>query len=161
LDIRRAFFQSLLCGAKAGFTYGAHGLWGWHKENAKIGAILFSGTPYYWRTALGFEGAWDTALCVHITNNYGLQDLNPMADTHENVEPWFLAADDRMDHFALYLPVAVPATLPFNAADYECDLYMLDSRRIGKPKFCAAEQGSILIMPEIEGDALILGKRRA
>ena len=31
-DIRKAIWQSLLSGAKAGVAYGAHGIWSWHKR---------------------------------------------------------------------------------------------------------------------------------
>ena len=160
LDIRRAFFQSLLCGAQAGFTYGAHGIWSFHHEGDLFPSTEFSGTPYPWRTALGFEGAWDAAYCVELVGEYGLGKLVPLADTSGEVEPWFLAADPGRELFALYLPSAAPATIPLDATAYDCRLFQLGTRRIGRPSFSTTTEGSRLSMPNAEGDVLVIGRIR-
>jgi hypothetical protein len=44
-QVRRAVWQSLLSGAKAGVTYGAHGLWGWYSEGKEFFNLSYSGKP--------------------------------------------------------------------------------------------------------------------
>ena len=160
IDIRRAFFQSVLCGAKAGFAYGAHGVWGFHRAGDPFPSTEFSGTPYPWRTALRFEGAWDASYCVRLFEDFGLRSLLPVADDASGVEPWFLAVDPDRSRFALYLPSAAPAEIPLDASAYECRLHQLGPRRIGVPRFVPTAGGSRLSMPDAEGDVLVLGRKR-
>jgi hypothetical protein len=108
---------------------------------------------------LGFEGAWDAAFCVELVGEYGLRKLVPLADTAGEVEPWFLAADPGRELFALYLPSAAPATIPLDATAFDCRLFQLGPRRIGRPKFIATSGGSRLSMPDTEGDILIIGRK--
>ncbi|MBB3128444.1 hypothetical protein FHS19_003098 [Paenibacillus rhizosphaerae] len=54
--VRRAMWSSLLAGAKAGFTYGAHGMWSWHREDERF---LNGESLPGWETAMRFEGAWE------------------------------------------------------------------------------------------------------
>ncbi|MDQ0222425.1 apiosidase-like domain-containing protein [Streptococcus moroccensis] len=60
-DVRKVAWQSILAGANAGITYGAHGIWSWHDENLYFDSSIGEAfeTPYDWREALKFEGASD------------------------------------------------------------------------------------------------------
>ncbi|MBC8932636.1 DUF4038 domain-containing protein, partial [Escherichia coli] len=37
-DVRKAAWQSVLSGAIAGISYGAHGIWSWHEEGSTFGS---------------------------------------------------------------------------------------------------------------------------
>ncbi len=45
-DVRKAFWQSVLSGAKAGFTYGAHGIFSWHTKGAAFTSEEWSKIPF-------------------------------------------------------------------------------------------------------------------
>lgn len=60
-EVRRAAWQSILAGACAGITYGAHGIWNWYTKGMKKNRILGEGfdTARVWQDALMFPGAWE------------------------------------------------------------------------------------------------------
>jgi hypothetical protein len=60
-DVRRTSWVSLLSGAGAGISYGAHGLWPWHRDGQAYGPIHY-GMPLDWRRALTLESGEDLAL---------------------------------------------------------------------------------------------------
>lgn len=45
-DVRKAVWQSLLSGASAGFAYGAHDIWPWHRNSSEFKGQEFSGEPF-------------------------------------------------------------------------------------------------------------------
>ena len=72
-DVRRSSWQSVLGGASAGITYGAHGIWSWHNR----GESFPPGYPYPadWHEALNFVGAMDVSYIKSLVTEYGLVDL--------------------------------------------------------------------------------------
>lgn len=79
-DVRRALWQSLLSGGSAGITYGAHGIWSWHKQGKKFGIGIGEcfDEPFYWRDALKFEGAWDYSFAKWLFDKYDLCGIKPI-----------------------------------------------------------------------------------
>jgi hypothetical protein len=55
---------SLLSGASAGITYGAHGLWPWHRDGQSYGVLMY-GQPLDWRAALALDSGEDMARLKH------------------------------------------------------------------------------------------------
>lgn len=76
-DCRKAFWQSVLSGAKAGVAYGAHGIWSWHKKGKEFCSVPFSGVPYDWRTALRLKGAWDAVFAKWMMESFRLFTIEP------------------------------------------------------------------------------------
>lgn len=74
-DVRKAMWQSLLSGAKAGITYGCHGIWPWHKTGKNWKQNYQP--PYDWRIALFFPGAWDASYIKWIFEEFDLFDIQP------------------------------------------------------------------------------------
>ena len=62
-EVRRTAWQSVLSGASAGVSYGAHGVWSWHHNGQSFDSFIRKGAgfalPYDWHDALKFEGAED------------------------------------------------------------------------------------------------------
>lgn len=77
-DVRQAVFSSVLSGADAGVTYGAHGIWSWHHAGADFGLSIGEGfdTPFDWHDALHFPGASDLQIVKKVIEKYF-----PMAST--------------------------------------------------------------------------------
>ncbi|HCS74156.1 MAG TPA: hypothetical protein DIW17_09805, partial [Clostridiales bacterium] len=57
--VRYVAWISILAGANAGITYGAHGLWSWHREGEVFANESMWMMPEDWRIALRYEGAND------------------------------------------------------------------------------------------------------
>lgn len=75
-DVRKAAWQSLLAGANAGVTYGAHGIWSWHT----VGAPFLYEHPYDWYEALQAPGADDFSFLKHLAERLNLAELVPQQD---------------------------------------------------------------------------------
>lgn len=62
-EVRMAAWQSVLSGAGAGVSYGAHGIWSWHHNGESFDSFIRKGAgfalPFDWHEALQFEGAND------------------------------------------------------------------------------------------------------
>ena len=89
-DCRASAWGSILSGATAGVTYGAHGVWNW-QTSASHGSALGEGfdAPFRWQECLQFPGAWDYGLIplvVEELTDGGKRALEPAQE---------LLADDR------------------------------------------------------------------
>ncbi len=81
--VRRRIWESVIGGASAGVTYGAHGLWGWHRSGEDFTSVNFSGTPLDWREALFLPGSDDAARCRAITEQEGICRFAPRPEDSE------------------------------------------------------------------------------
>jgi Protein of unknown function (DUF4038) len=116
--VRRQIWQSVVAGASAGVTYGAHGLWGWHRSGDPFSSVHFSGLPLDWREALFLPGAADAAACRRIAEQEGLLTLAgpdaaelSVADDGWGADQVIIGADARSGTAAVYLPHGGPVTL--------------------------------------------------
>lgn len=80
-DVRQAAWSSVLSGANAGITYGAHGIWSWHRQGKKFGIVEGEGfdAPFDWRDALHFGGADDMALMKQFVSQQFPDGIVPVA----------------------------------------------------------------------------------
>lgn len=110
-DVRKASWQSVLAGADAGLTYGAHGIWSWHKEGKKFGIVEGEGFdyPFDWRDAIKFRGADDVGFLKEII----------LQDAKKEVEPINVVLNKREaikvarlgDKYLVYVPVNTQVNL--------------------------------------------------
>jgi len=155
-DVRRALWSSLLSGAKAGFTYGAHGLWSWHRQGERF---LNGDSLSDWQTALRFEGAWDCGFAKWLFERYGLYDLEPAA-LIANPSPHIrMAMTPDGGAAAVYLPDSVNLRLRLRADAYEWELIELQGRRILKPEWRLDGGESVMLRHDFNSDALLVGRR--
>jgi len=116
-DVRRRIWESVVGGASAGVTYGAHGLWGWHRGDDAFSSVGFSGTPLDWREALTLPGAVSAAACRRIVEAEGLGligeagDAVTVADTGWGADQVVVGADLGSGVAVVYLPHGGPVTL--------------------------------------------------
>lgn len=121
-DTRRALWQSLLAGAGAGITYGAHGVWNWQKEGmpaqrlvrnpgeapVSFGEGFLRAMP--WDAALDFPGAADYAFARRFFEQAACGAPQPCQEILTQYAPQVRAA--RWGRQVLiYLPVNAPLTL--------------------------------------------------
>ena len=154
--VRRAIWQSLLSGAKAGVTYGAHGIWSWHDHAKNFPNAEFSSMPYPWHTALRFPGAWDAGYARFLFETYGLFDLASRGTPKGSNEEVRIAASPAKDKIAVYMPHATEIILDADLRGYELLLIDLAERRIGRPRCRIEDKGTKILLPDFNADALFL-----
>jgi Protein of unknown function (DUF4038) len=160
-DVRKAAWQSLLSGASAGITYGAHGIWSWHKKGKGFGLIgeAFD-RPYDWKDALKFEGAWDYAFAKKIFKLFDLYDLQPQDIVLKNTDEIRVASSIGSTKIAIYVPVNTVLKLDQLFEDYEFTIIDLEHRRFGEASVSYEENITIIDMHGFEADVLIIGEKK-
>jgi len=74
--VRHVAWVSILSGAAAGITYGAHGLWPWHRTNEPYRQVNY-GLPLSWREALDLPSGEDMGILKRILTDFRWSDLKP------------------------------------------------------------------------------------
>lgn len=160
MSLRCAAWQSLLSGASAGITYGAHGLWSLHKRGQAFSSIAFSNAPFDWRTALRFPGAWDLASARALFEMHDLFGLAP-CDLLDEVYPSIrMAAAKDLSTLAVYAPFACDIHLRLPLDGYEVWLYDLSAMHRLNPEIVVEGDRTTLIMPEVNSDLLYIAKKQ-
>ncbi|WP_018883182.1 apiosidase-like domain-containing protein [Paenibacillus massiliensis] len=159
-DARKAAWQSLLAGGGAGITYGAHGIWSWHKQGKKFGIVEGEGfdAPYDWREAVRFEGAWDYSFIKYVFESYNLIGISP-ADIVLNETPEIRAAANDTT-IVLYIPVNTKVRLNLDVQDYSFTTIDLTARRFACTEITTHDGKSVIAMHRFEKDVVVIGKRK-
>ena len=161
-DIRRAIWQSLLSGAKAGLAYGAHGVWGWYKHGKEFRNEDFGGKAFPWQAALKFKGAWDASFAKWLFEVYNLFELEPCYDGILN-ENEFQRSEIRMSaskdnkKVAIYVPYSVDVKVNMDLSGYEMNLINLTDKQISKPVISCENGISRIRMHDFNSDVLLIG----
>lgn len=161
LDVRKALWQSLLSGAGVGITYGAHGIWSWHKKNKKFGALgeVFD-KPYTWSDALRFDGAWDYSYSKWIFETYDLFGLKPVNGLIKKSPEIRIASTNEFEKFLIYIPINTTLIIEKEFNDYEFILVDLVNRYIAKPEINFKDGKTIISMHNFLEDVLVIAKRK-
>jgi hypothetical protein len=157
-DVRRAIWQSLLSGAKAGVTYGAHGIWSWQREERKYKHAAIYGIPYHWSIALHFPGAFDAAFAKWIFEKYDLFDIKPANEKLLN-ETSEIRVSEGKDKVAIYTPFNTEIKLKVDSSLYKWEGIELENRRVFKPKYKNEGDHAVIEMTGFNGDLLIIGTK--
>ncbi len=155
-DLRRAAWQSLLSGASAGITYGAHGLWGMHRTGQAFSSVPFSNMPFEWRTAVRFPGAWEMANARAIFEQYDLFGIAPFDGLDEKYDSIRMAATPDMEKIAIYAPHACDLHLKLSLEEYEIHLYEMETMHRLLPEAVTEGGRTTLLMPQVNSDLLYL-----
>ncbi|WP_420539309.1 DUF4038 domain-containing protein [Paenibacillus polymyxa] len=159
LDARKAAWHSLLAGGGAGITYGAHGIWSWHKKGKKFGIVEGEGfdSPYDWRTALRFEGAWDYSFIKYLFEMYNLIGIKPLDIVLNKTEEIRAAGNENT--LVLYIPVNTKVRLNINVQDYKFTTIDLAERRFAQTEVDVQADQSVIDMHGFESDVVIIGTK--
>jgi hypothetical protein len=158
-EVRRAVWQSLLSGAKAGVTYGAHGIWMFQHRGMAFNHEEFSGLPFLWREALHFEGAWDVSYARWLYENYRLFDLEPNQQLIEAPEQVRSAAAADLSVIAVYIPYVRNVVIHHDLSAYKCTLHLLDARRTASPALVFDGSDTMLSMAGYNTDSLFVARK--
>jgi len=155
--VRKAFWQSLLSGAKAGVAYGAHGLWNWHSRGLPFGSSDFSGLPFPWHEALQLPGATDAGYARWIFESFGLVEAEPLDSPLLSPDIRF-AASPTGNLFVAYAPFPADIPLGRDLSRHESFLVNLAERSIVRPVLRHGARGTTLALPDCNADILLVAR---
>lgn len=160
--IRKGIWQSVLSGAKAGITYGSHGVWGWYKGDKEFLNESYGSKAFRWEVALRFKGAWEASFTKWLFETFNLFDLEPVYDgiLNENIEQKNeirMAVSKDEKKLVLYMPYSTDVKLSMPIAGYDFTLINLADKQFSKP-IVRCENGLNLVkMHDFNSDILLIG----
>lgn len=157
-DVRKAAWQSILSGACAGITYGAAGIYSWHKTGAAFGTGTGEGfaTPKAWNDAMAFPGAWDYGFMMHILHHLNIKELIP-CDLLVNENPEIRCAKNETETcYLIYLPSNIALRIQLELQDKEIYIMDMKSKNITVPAYVIEKGQSVIEMHPFDEDALIM-----
>lgn len=162
-DIRRAGWMSLLSGACAGITYGAAGIYSWHKVKQTFGMGLGEGfdCPNAWNDAIHYSGAWDYGYMRYLFELYHFDELIPIDIIEKPNDQIRCAKTKDATTILLYVPVNTTIRLKDIDTSYEVQIIDLCERRIGYGSIEMKQDSALLSMHRFPQDCLyILTKKQ-
>lgn len=120
--VRKACWASVLGGASSGITYGAHGLWPWHRVGQDYPMAWLYGEPPTWEEAMHLEGGADIARLKCFMLELPWWELEPIDADEQSSRSWLAASHTCGYKTLLYYmesPGELAMSLPRNGADYE------------------------------------------
>ena len=115
--VRRAAWTSVLAGADAGITYGAHGVWPWYRRGERFWAAYGWGIPRPWESALELPGAQDYSTMKTFLAGFGGNSLEPDQSVLIGHDDSVRAAMIGDDVLLIYSPVQQSIRLDRSAID--------------------------------------------
>ena len=156
-EVRFAAWTSILSGACAGITYGAHGIWNWRTTNstgARPGNIF--GVPFLWQDALQFPGAWDYGFIKRFLEREGLSHLTPANDILDlGTEEVRMAKSDDGRYLA-FLPWSNEIRINAELKGYSAYAIDLENHFVATLKVTVADGRTVVEQHPFEGDALVV-----
>ena len=158
-DIRKAIWQSLLSGAKAGITYGAHGIWSWHKRGREFINAEFAGEPFDWKVALKLAGAWEASFAKWLFDVYNLFDIEPAPYIINQSSEIRMAASKKRNKVLIYIPYNIEVKISIDLSELTFVMINLNQKYFAKPKVLVKNGLSIIKMHDFNSDVLVIGLR--
>ncbi len=160
-DVRRAAYVSVLAGACAGITYGAAGIYSWHKVNKRFGTALGEGfdVPKSWEEAMAFPGAWDYGYLRLLLEELRVRELTPRQDLLINQTSDIRVAECKKNLLLLYVPYNTRVRLNMDLSGWDIKAIDLEDRFVACLGFEKKEGISVVDMHPFGQDALIVAKK--
>ena len=160
-DVRRAAYVSVLSGACAGITYGAAGIYSWHKVKKGFAHLLGEGfdMPKSWEEAMAFPGAWDYGYLKALFEEFKIEDLVPCQELLVNQTTDIRVAKSREDLMLVYVPCNTKVRLAGDFSGWDVKAIDLENRFVAYLDYTVKEEKTILEMHPFGQDALIVLKK--
>ncbi len=157
--VRRASWQSVLAGAKAGITYGAHGVWSWHKPDSSFSNASFSDKPFNSNIAMTFQGAYDIGYLRWLFESYHLFEVMPRNELllDDRAGSIRLACDAAMQRLVVYLPYTTEITINLELQDYQFYLHVIgQGNTLLRPNYITRDGKTIFDIYPMNADAVLV-----
>jgi len=160
-DIRKAAWSSIISGAFAGVTYGAHGVWNWKKIGVKPNPVLGEGfdESFPMQEALNFSGAWDYGFIKDFLMANGIVELKPVQDLLEDKSPEIRIAATIDERYLIYIPYATKLEIKKELIGYQAKAIDLETRRIARVKLECEDGKTFINKHSFQKDTVIILER--
>lgn len=160
-DIRRAAYMSVLSGACAGITYGAAGIYSWHKVDKGFATRLGEGfdMPKSWEEAMAFPGAWDYGYLKMLLEELGVTELEPVQELLANKTSDIRAAKGGEGLLLIYVPFNTKVRLHADLTGWDIRVLGLLERFAAHAHYTVTEGITAVEMHPFEQDALIIARK--
>lgn len=161
-DVRRAAYVSVLSGACAGITYGAAGIYSWHKVKKSFASLLGEGfdMPKSWEEAMSFRGAWDYGYLKMLLQELKVDGLTPRQDLLVNGTADIRVAQAGENLLLIYVPCNTKVRLNQELNGWEIKAIDLAERFVADIGFTIKEGKTVIDMHPFGQDALIIVKKK-
>lgn len=161
-DIRKAAWSSLLSGACAGVTYGAHGVWNWKKSGKQPNPVMGEGfdKSFPMQEALLFPGAWDYGYIADFMKELTVDELIPVSDLLEDKSSDIRMAMTTEGEYLIYMPYPTELLIKKELQGYQGKAINLSNRSVSKVGVCVTESSTRVLMHSFQEDTLILLKKQ-
>jgi len=157
-DVRRAAWNSILAGACAGITYGAHGIWNWQKINKPANPVLGEGfdAPFEWQQAIQFPGAWDYGWIRMFLETIHAGELTPANELLKNRTEEIRVAQTENKKWLIYLPHSTKVVLERELTGYRAWAVDLEKKRCAVIDCQAVNGNTVIALHPFENDTLLV-----
>ena len=157
-DVRRAAYVSVLSGACAGITYGAAGIYSWHKVKKGFASLLGEGfdMPKSWEEAMAFPGAWDYGYLKALLEELNVKELVPCQELLVNNTTDIRVAKSSDDLMLVYVPCNTKVRLAGDFSGWDVKAVDLENRFVAYLGYTVKEEKTILDMHPFAQDALLI-----
>ena len=155
--IRKAAWSSILSGACAGVTYGAHGIWNWKKVGYYANPMLGEGfdEPQPWQNAIQFPGAWDYGMIRHLLIEQQITELTPCRELIPEADEDIRIACGNEKYF-IYLPFNTKLSIHKDLEGYRCQAIDLLDKKIADLTLTKKKDNYITSMHPFQKDVLLI-----
>lgn len=170
-DVRRAAYASVLSGACAGITYGAAGIYSWHKVKKGFAMQLGEGfdMPKCWEDAMAFPGAWDYGylkmlmemLMKMLEKEYGVTQLEPAQELLANKTADIRVAKGAEGLLLVYVPFNTKIRLQTDLTGWDIRVLGLEERFAAYADYHVTDGVTVIQMHPFSQDALIIARKGA
>jgi len=160
-DLRKAAWSSILSGACAGITYGAHGIWNWYKINRPKNPAVGEGfdDPLPWEEAIHLPGAWDYGYIRQLFELLNVTYLIPRQDILLNKTDEIIAGESNQGDFFIYVPSNTNVMLDIEFSEYKLRVIDLETKNIACPLVTVKDKKTNIMLHRFLRDVLILIKK--
>jgi len=157
-DVRRAAWLSILSGACAGITYGAHGIYSWHKIGKTFGSGSGEGfdNPNTWNDAIKYPGAWDYGYIKYMLDLYKIQELVPMDKILNSSKDIRMASTINQDIILIYVPINTNVKIDADLSEYDIKTIDLTNKNVCNPNIGIIDGKTTIYMHNFERDVVIV-----
>lgn len=161
-DVRRAAYVSVLSGACAGITYGAAGIYSWHKVKKGFDANLGEAfdMPKSWEEAMSFPGAWDYGYLKTLFDELNITDLKARQDLLLKDTSDIRIAECNDGLFLIYVPCNTKIKLDTSLENYEAKAIDLVNRYVAHLNLKIEDGKTIVDLHPFSQDALLVLKKK-
>ena len=159
-QVRKASWISVLSGASAGISYGAHGIWQWTKKDSVAIKDELYGNSFSWKEAIKFAGANEISMIKKIFETYNLFGIEPIQIDEDRAGTWIATAKNK-DRIILYISYAKQFLLPFAKDEYNFVMLAFDEKDFFIPETEVKDEKTIIRLSKYNCDAILIGEIRS